>query len=43
MQYLILYAQQFELKFSIDTKFDTLISNINSYVQVENHYDVTMT
>ena len=27
------YAQDYELKFSIQTKFDTLISNPNSYVQ----------
>ena len=27
------YTQHFELKFSILTKFDTLISNLNSYVQ----------
>ena len=27
------YTQHFELKFSIPTKLDTLISNLNSYVQ----------
>ena len=33
------YAQHYELKFSMHTKFDTLISNLNSYVQ----YKIVMT
>ena len=33
------YTQDYELKFTIQTKFDTLISNLNSYVQ----YKVIMT
>ena len=33
------YAQHYELKFSIHTKFDTLILNLNSYVQ----YKIVMT
>ena len=33
------YAQHYELKFNIRTKIDTLISNLNSYVQ----YKIVMT
>ena len=33
------YTQHYELKFSINTKFDTLISSLNSYVQ----YKIIMT
>ena len=39
----IAYTQDYELKFSIQTKFYTLISNLNLHVQYKIQYKILMT